>query len=852
MFRELIGDIGHLFVITSFISAIIAAFSYGKLASQSGKGLVLENSPNFTSWKTFSRTFFYIHVFAVLGIVLSLFLIIYNHFYEYHYAWSHSSNSLPIYYMISSFWEGQEGSFLLWMFWHAMLGMILIRVNKTWEFPVMAVFCAVQAFLASMIIGAAIPWLELKIGSSPFILLKDFMGDIPVYKSNPGYIPEDGTGLNPLLQNYWMVIHPPTLFLGFAATLVPFAYCIGGLWTKRYKEWIRPALPWALFAALILGTGILMGAYWAYETLNFGGYWNWDPVENAVYVPWLILVAAIHAMIIFRNSDTALKASTFLVIATFILILYSTFLTRSGILGESSVHSFTDLGLSGQLLIYLLFFLFASIALIVIRWKELPSTEKESSTYSREFWIFIGITVISLMAFQVLYATSIPVYNSILRLFGIESKIAPPVDQEIYYSNWQIWFAIGIAILSGLGQFFWWKKIDKKKLKDAIAIPLIISLLSSSLIIYFADLNKVSYILLVWAALFSVLANISILWGIIFNNYKIAGGAIAHIGVGLMFIGILFSSGYSKVVSVNSSGLVYSKEFSDEMNRDNVLLWRNEPMQMNDFEMLYKGQKYEAKGFPGYIAKEDLFLTEKEGEAVAKKDIIYKDKIYFKKGAPVHIFAENLYYEIDYKKASGDVFTLFPRAQVNPQMGLLASPDIKRYWGKDLYTHVSSIPVSDDQKSWSATEDFKVQIKDTLFWNDYVTVFEGVDLEQTVPGVSLGDNEFGVKAKLRVFTKNGPVLVQPLFIVKKDMIGQVPEIVDELGLKITFINVNTESGEFHFQVNSAQKDYIILKAIEKPLINVLWIGTLLVITGLLIAIIRRYTEFAKMRDKGME
>src|SRR6185437_1483650 len=163
---------------------------------------------------------------------------------------------------------------------------------------------------------------------------------------------------------------------------------------QRFREWIRPALPWALFSAAVLGVGILMGGYWAYETLNFGGYWNWDPVENAVYVPWLVLVAAIHTMIIFRNSEVALKSAIILVITTFLLILYSTFLTRSGILGSSSVHSFTDLGLSGQLLIYLLVFLFISIYFCIANWKKIPSSEGEASIYSREFWIFIGATVL--------------------------------------------------------------------------------------------------------------------------------------------------------------------------------------------------------------------------------------------------------------------------------------------------------------------------------------------------------------------------------------------------------------------------------------------------------------------------
>src|SRR5690606_2539287 len=159
-----------------------------------------------------------------------------------------------------------------------------------------------------------------------------------------------------------------------------------------------------------------MGGYWAYETLNFGGYWNWDPVENAVYVPWLILVGAIHTMNAYRNSEAALKSSIILVIAVFVLILYSTFLTRSGILGESSVHSFTVLGLSWQLLVYLFFFLIDANVLTVVRWHAIPTSCGEVSYLSKEFWILVGVLILDLMGFQVIMETVKPVFNAISRL----------------------------------------------------------------------------------------------------------------------------------------------------------------------------------------------------------------------------------------------------------------------------------------------------------------------------------------------------------------------------------------------------------------------------------------------------
>jgi cytochrome c-type biogenesis protein CcmF len=193
-----------------------------------------------------------------------------------------------------------------------------------------------------MLLGVFI--FDYRIGSNPFLLLREHpeFSNLPFVKI-PTYLQNlDGRGLNPLLQNYWMTIHPPTLFLGFASTLIPFAYAIAGLWKKRYAAWLKPAIPWTFFGVMILGTGILMGGAWAYESLSFGGFWAWDPVENASLVPWLTFVGGAHVMLVARARNHSIGAAAILNIATFILILYSTFLTRSGILGDTSVHAFTD------------------------------------------------------------------------------------------------------------------------------------------------------------------------------------------------------------------------------------------------------------------------------------------------------------------------------------------------------------------------------------------------------------------------------------------------------------------------------------------------------------------------------
>lgn len=288
------GNLGHAAVLLSFCASLLAFISYAFGTFKQGEEA--------QSWRKLGRIAFWAHGIGVLSIVVVLFYIIYNHLYEYHYAWSHASRALPVKYIISAFWEGQEGSFLLWTFWHFVIGVVLMYSTRYWESPVMGVVSLAQIALSSMLLGVYI--LGYKVGSSPFILLREAM-QAPIF-ANPNYLDfiTDGNGLNPLLQNPWMVIHPPVLFLGFASVIVPFAFAIAGLVKGEYKNWLTPALPWSLFAVMILGTGIMMGAAWAYESLNFGGYWAWDPVENASLIPWLTLIGAVHECMPSRKQAT--------------------------------------------------------------------------------------------------------------------------------------------------------------------------------------------------------------------------------------------------------------------------------------------------------------------------------------------------------------------------------------------------------------------------------------------------------------------------------------------------------------------------------------------------------------------
>jgi cytochrome c-type biogenesis protein CcmF len=541
-----------------------------------------------------------------------------------------------------------------------------------------------------------------------------------------------------------------------------------------------------------------------------------------------------------------------------VLILYATFLTRSGILGDSSVHSFTDLGLSGQLLLYLLFFLLAAVVLSVVRWKEIPSTEKEVSTYSREFWVFIGTLVLCLMGFQVLMPTSIPVWNSIVGLFGGSSNMAPPADQIGFYTRFQLWFAVAVAILSGIGQFFWWKKVDLKALRKELLTPLLTAAVVFVVVVNIIiaqqgvdAVKKASYLIILFTGIFTIAANGKILISVLRSSPSLSGGSIAHIGIGMMLIGIMFSSGYSKVVSLNNTGMLISKESSDEFNRDNLLLFVNEPRTMASYRIEYKGERLEPRDKPGYVSFNDVEATDDPYRVVAKNDIVFDEKMLYKAKDTFEIFPENTYFEIQLVSANGKSHTLYPRIQANPTMGAASSPDIKRDASKDLYAHVVS-RTPREEVEWSKPEEIKIAANEQFFANDYVCVLEKVERIFSVGGVKLDSADVAVKAIIRVKGEYQEYIADPIFIIRNRMVGRIPHEIKDLGVQLTLLNIHPEENKFSVGINTRQKDWIVLKALEKPMINMLWIGTLVLMTGLSMAMVRRFREFNKMKEKGLE
>jgi cytochrome c-type biogenesis protein CcmF len=404
----MLGTVGDVLLLVAFVACALSglAFFWSARAEEASATARLWKRTGRWAWASMSAA-----VVAASGV---LWYLILTHQYQYAYVYQQSSNDLPLHYLFSTFWAGQEGSFLLWILMMCGVGAALIAyVQREYERHVMAVVALSQFFLLSMIVG--LQFGPVEIGSSPFAPLAEKFTDAPIFQQNPGFVPADGQGLNDLLQNPWMTIHPPFLFVGFSAMVVPFAFALASLWRRKYTEWVRPALPWTLFAVAILGVAITMGGYWAYVTLSFGGYWAWDPVENSSLVPWIVGVAAFHTMLVQKKSGAGQKASLLLSIASYLLVIYSTFLTRSGILGDVSVHSFVDLGLYNQLLLWIAVIGGLGIGLFAYRYTELPTPDEEPRILSREFMILSGAALPFNTAAVITLGTSRPIFGRILR-----------------------------------------------------------------------------------------------------------------------------------------------------------------------------------------------------------------------------------------------------------------------------------------------------------------------------------------------------------------------------------------------------------------------------------------------------
>lgn len=880
------GQFGHFCVVVACITAL-----FGVVASY----FRVKSNDLDQGWKSTARVLYFTHFAAVMGIFWTLLLMMINHRFEYQYVWQHSKRDLNMNYILAALWEGQEGSTLLWLTWHSVIGLFILRKGGEWEAPVLGIVSLVQVFLSMMLLGFYFG--DTHIGSSPFTLIRlreeniglpwtqlpDYLSKIPLF--------HDGRGLNPLLQNYWMTIHPPTLFLGFALTTVPFAYAIAGLWTGKIYTWQKPALVWAFIGIMILGTGILMGGAWAYESLSFGGFWAWDPVENASLVPWLMLVGAAHVMLIYKLKGRSLFTTFLLTIGAFLLVVYSTFLTKSGILSKTSVHAFTEDGLNEELTAYMGFFLwlsvcflsrsifwavlytalglvcvamfwhgahgeamllllFSSVVVLIIGYKKhFPNEEKEEELWSREFWMFVGSLVLIVASIQIIFYTSTPVVNKFLEIDNIhnllektydsthwdwtkklaEHNIAPDKNVIHFYNSWQSVFAIFVTLLMAVGQFFKYRKSKLSEVLRSIMWPAIIALVVTVFFGIFVYFNG-EYRLLRPEKKQLMIILIVLIFTSVFSVAANAAYWRRIVKGGIRKAGASIAHiGFG--ILLLGAVISTSKKNTISANTSGI-----------DVRTMSEDASNE----------ENIYLRRGDTLPMGDYMVTYSNRLREVRNGTNYVLFNVDFMKRDGMKSGEKVFSLRPFIQLNEIMGNAAEPDTRHYLQKDIYSFVKfAAPDAYRKEDPAATpgaydtpRNNTISRGDTIFADNAICILDSIVRVMTGPEVE-DTNVVGIAAHFHIIDRNLQMrqMVPAYFANKKTGILKQREATDEAsGTKLVFWKVRPENG--NIDVYSSTKvdmkpDFVVIEVSEFPAINVLWIGCLIMVAGTFIAVRER-------------
>lgn len=467
-----------------------------------------------------------------LGLVACASMLVVNiiqHQFEFTYVWRQSSREMPLHLLIASFYSGQEGSFLLWAMFVALIAVFVLPYARKYEYEKtsMLLFGCILCFLTLLLVV-----------KNPFALYwETFASDGAVAAD----VPLNGRGMNPLLHNAWITIHPPILFMGFAAMTVSFVFAATGLIKRDYHRWISIALPWTLFATAILGFGIMLGGFWAYETLGWGGFWGWDPVENSSLIPWLVSVALVHTMLVQKRTRGLVKTTAAMAVAAFVLVLYSTFLTRSGVLGDTSVHSFVDPGAFAFwiLLVFMIVFTGLGVVLLVRRASDINRSREDFAPTTREFMLSIGAALIMASAVFVTVGTSWPVIMEVLQ----QPKVA--VTTDFYNLVHQVLMPL-VLIVNGLSLIVQWRSTSMQRfwkqtwIACGVAVVLTVAVVG-------AGITKPAMIALAFGGWFALVVNIQMGWRIVRTSITSAGAYISHTGIALLVFGVIVSSQFSVI-----------------------------------------------------------------------------------------------------------------------------------------------------------------------------------------------------------------------------------------------------------------------------------------------------------------
>ena len=751
------------------------------------------------------------HAMAMLVIVAAALLwhAILSHSYEYKYVYDYSSNDLPLGHLLSTFWGGQEGSFMLWLLLSTIIGLILQSYSAKrgdLEPRVMAVFTLALTFLLVMVSPLfknpfAYIWTEPVFVSAkhinpaflslPFLqnfIYSDAQSKQQFVKMNTDLYSAlttsgisvnqfiiDGKGLNPQLLNFWMQIHPPILFTGFSMSTVPFSFAMAAMMKNDYKDWVRQSFPWVLAGVGILGLGIMLGGYWAYEMLGWGGYWAWDPVENSSLIPWLVGVASVHTLLVQRKSQAKggigkfAKTNLILCLLTYILVLYATFLTRSGVLGDASVHSFVDPGMLVYLflVIFIGAFFVLGFGTLIYRWKYLSDKmQEEEGLLSRELALFTAAIVLSASALIVFVGTSAPLISHAV--------------ETTFYNEMQLPIVIIIGILNGLSLLIKWKHSKGQELLKKSVFSISASIIFTTVVAIFGGVTNLMVILMLLATAFAFFVNLEIAIKIIRGNMKMLGAYVAHIGIAIFILGVIGSAIYSK-----------------EMDMD-----------------LVKGQTKEAFGYK---------MTFEGWQAIdnGKK------------------YAFNIHMDKD-----GKEFHISPVMYIAEyNNSLMREPAIKVGMTKDLYIS----PVGYDEGN-SSGQSVSLSVGQETNIDGVSIKYESFDQPDITKMTSGGQIKMGTKLVVKKGDKS--YTAEPLIEGSMGNFKYVPAEVKEANLNIQIKKVNPNTQQADFVISkivkekeaTQPKEVLSIQASVKPFISLVWIGILIMVLGFFVSVARRLKE----------
>jgi cytochrome c-type biogenesis protein CcmF len=474
-------------------------------------------------------------VMITLAVVALEYVILTDDFHN-AYVGAHSNRDLPLYYKIPVLWAGQEGSLLFWTWLLSIYSGLVVLMNRRKNRQLMpyvvAVLMGTGVFFSTLVFFVANPFAELSLASA---------GGLQPFS------PPEGNGLNPALQYPAMVIHPPILYLGYVGMVVPFAFATASLITRQLGDnWIRTTRRWTMVPWMFLGVGILLGGRWAYDVLGWGGYWGWDPVENAALLPWLAGTAFLHSVMIQEKRGMLKVWNIALVITTFFLSIFGTFLTRSGIV--SSVHAFAQSNIGPFFAVFLGIIGFFSLTLLFVRLDHLKSENKLDSVVSRESGFLFNNWVLLAAVFAILWGTIFPIVSKAFQ--GVTVTVGAP-----FFNKVAVPMGLLLLFLTGAGPLLAWRKTSFQSLKRNFTVPLAIATIVGALL-FFAGVRY----FYAWMSLYlgafvaaCILGEfykgartrqrgagekfLEAVYNLTMRNTRRYGGYVIHLGIVMLFVG---------------------------------------------------------------------------------------------------------------------------------------------------------------------------------------------------------------------------------------------------------------------------------------------------------------------------